>query len=159
MSMKDCPSCGTSVPESATRCKECFHDFTEAPSRRSWIGPLLVLGSVAAMAIVGAITLMVVASAPVEERMLVDGDSQSIVWTRKYQTGIETERLPFAQVGRLEYVIETNGFEVAAVTVTGDRHVLVEDVSPLGSTAESYARIMGKPLEQIDHSNGKALLH
>lgn len=155
MSTKDCPSCGADVPSSATRCKECFHDFSEQPRGMSWTGPLMLLGSVAAMAVVGTITLGVIVSQPVEERILVDEDTRSVVWTRKFRTGLETDRLMFEDVIKLEYVIKSNGtFEVRAVTVDGDRKIIHEDRRPLKSEATRYAQLMDKPLEEVDNTSG-----
>ena len=89
--MKECPSCGASVPRSANLCKHCFHDFTDdaVPTRSG--GPIFLLGAVAAMAILGAVTFGYVASQPIEERILVDQDTRSVVWTRQYRSGIQTE--------------------------------------------------------------------
>ena len=121
----------------------------------SWAGPLMLLGSVAAMAVVGAITLAVIVSRPVEERILVDEDTRSVVWTRKFRTGLETDRLMFEDVLKLEYVIKANGtFEVVAVTVDGDRKVIHEDRRPLKSEATHYAKLMEKPLEEVDNTSG-----
>lgn len=154
MSMKDCPSCGTTVPESASRCKDCFHDFDEEPPRRSG-GPIFLLAALAAMAVVGAFTLWWVASAPIEQRILVDQESASVVWTRKYRNSVETDRLPFDQIVKLEYVIKASGgFEVTAVTLSGERKVISEDVHPLKKTADQYAALMDKPLEQVDNTRG-----
>ena len=115
MSTKECPSCGTIVPESAARCKECFHDFTEdEPQSRSSSGILMVLGAFAAMAVVGSGVLWYITSTPTEERILVDQDTRSVVWTRKYRSGIETDRLRFDDVIRLEYVLKATGhYEIA----------------------------------------------
>src|SRR5690242_19779054 len=97
--MKICPSCGSEVPESATRCKQCFHDFTVArESRSQLVGPVAVLASFAAMAVVGALILLFGVSRPVEEKVLVDQDTQSVVWARKFRNSIETERLRFDQI-------------------------------------------------------------
>lgn len=155
MSMKECPSCGTMVPDSASRCKDCFHDFTEAPPRRSMTGALVMLASFAAMAVVGALTFWWIASSPIEEKILVDGESESVVWTRKYRAGVETDRLAFADIAKIQYVIKANGsFEVVAITLTGDRRVISEDVSPIKSTAAQYAQLMEKPLEEVDNTRG-----
>lgn len=155
MSMKECPSCGTMVPVSASRCKDCFHDFAEAPPRRSVAGPLIMLASFAAMAVVGALTFWWIASSPIEEKILVDGESQSVVWTRKYRSGVETDRLAFTDIARIEYVTKASGgFEVVAVTHTGDRKLISEDVRPIKSTADQYAQLMEKPLEEVDLTRG-----
>ncbi len=156
MSMKDCPQCGAEVPSSASRCKECFHDFNEIKPKRGLLaGPLILLASFAAMAVVGAVTLFVIVSRPVEERILVDEDTRSVVWTRKYRTGIETDRLMWDQILKLEYVVKASGgFEVVALDVDGDRHLIQEDLRPLKSEATHYSKLMEKPLEEVDHTSG-----
>jgi hypothetical protein len=156
MSTKECPSCGAEVPTSASRCKECFHDFTEVPARRGLLaGPLILLASFAMMAVVGALTLFIIASRPVEERILVDEDTRSVVWTRKYRTGVETDRLMWDQILKLEYVIKASGgFEIVAIEVDGSRHVIHEDLRPLKSEATHYAKVMEKPLEEVDNTSG-----
>ena len=157
MNTKDCPSCGAEVPASATRCKECFHDFTEDDlvKRNSMSGPLVLLGAVAAMAVVGAFTLWMITSQPVDERILVDEDTQSVVWTRKFRSGVETERLAFQDVIKLEYVMRSNGgFAVVALTSAGDRKVIHEDDRPLRTEATRYAKLMDKPLDEVDNTSG-----
>ena len=89
------------VPKSADRCKECFHDFNEAPAQSSG-GPIFLLGSVAAMAVVAAGVLWYVTSNPVEEKILVDEETHSIVWTRRYRSGIETQRVLWQDIAKLE---------------------------------------------------------
>lgn len=151
MSTKDCPSCGAEVPASATRCKECFHDFTsEQKQGFSFLGPLIVLGSVAAMAIVGALVLLFVFMQPVEERILVDEDTRSIVWTTKYRTGIETDRVMFDQVVKLEHSGTGGTFQIVALTTDGERRVIQEDNRALDAEARHYALMMDKPFEDID---------
>lgn len=152
--MKECPSCSADVPESATRCKECFHDFTEQPRARSG-GPIFLLGALAAMAIVGSLTLWFVISRPVEEHILVDDSTQSIVWTRQYRGRVETDRLMWDDVAKLEYVLKASGaFEIVAVTSTGERKIIQEDVHPLKTEASHYAQVMEKPLAEVDNTRG-----
>jgi hypothetical protein len=151
MSTKECPSCGAEVPSAATRCKECFHDFSATPERAtSLVGPLVVLGSVAAMAIVGSIILFVIFMQPVEEHIFVDEETQSVVWTTKYRTGIQTDRLMFDHVVKLEHVGKGDTFQVVAFTTDGERKVIHEDHKPLDSEARYYAKLMDKPLEEPD---------
>jgi hypothetical protein len=155
MSYKVCPSCGSEVPEAATRCKQCFHDFSEVPARRARkTGPLAVLASVAAMAIVGSLVLFFVVNRPIEERVLVDEDTRSVVWTRKFRNTIETDRLMFDEITKLEYVRTSDGgFEVAAIDTEGTRHVIQESPEQdLRSEATAYARLMDKPLDEIDNT-------
>lgn len=154
MRTKECPSCGLTVPASASRCKDCFHDFADVQVRRTG-GPLLMLGSLAAMATVGALTLWWIAGTPLDESILVDGESESVVWTRKYRHGLETDRLRFAEISKLQYVIRSNGsYEIVAVTSTGGTKVVAEAVRPLKSDAEKYAKLMEKPLEEVDQTGG-----
>jgi len=155
MRNKDCPSCGADVPQDATRCKECFHDFDDEPTRRTWSGPLVLLGSVAAMAVVGVLTLMVIVNQPLEERILVDEDTRSVIWTRKFASSVQTERLMWDDIIKLEYVIKANGsFEIAALTVKGEREVIQEDRRPLKSEASKYSALMEKPMELVDKTSG-----
>ena len=152
--MKGCPSCGAEVPTSATRCKECFHDFAAAPPKRSG-GPIFLLAAFAAMAIVGSLTLWFVVSKPVEERILVDQESQSVIWTRRYRSGIETDRLKWLDIAKLEYVIKQTGdFDIVAITLGGDRRIIQTDTAPLQSEAAHYAQLMEKPLEIVDNTRG-----
>jgi len=154
---KECPSCGTEVPRSAFRCKHCFHDFDEDTGRSSmvWAGPIALLVSFAAMAVVGAVTLAVIVSRPLEERILVDQDTRSVVWTTQYRTGITTDRLMWSDIIRLEYVTRRNGtFAVRAITADGDQRVIHEGPSPLTSEANQYAELMDKELAVIDETTG-----
>ena len=152
--MKECTSCGSSVPKAASLCKHCFHDFTEVPAPRSG-GPIFLLGAAAAMMLLGAVTFGYVASQPVEERILVDQDTRSVVWTRQYRSGIETERLTWNEVASLEYVVRGDGdFEIAAVASGGERYIIQADNRPLKAEAEKYAQLMEKELTEIDQTRG-----
>jgi hypothetical protein len=152
MSTKDCPSCGAEVPVGATRCKECFHDFTDdrGSGKLVWLGPLIVLGSIALMAISGSLILLFIWSQPVEIRALVDQETRSVVWTTKYRTGVETDRLMFDQVVKIEHTGSGGTFQVVAVTVDGDRRVITEAEQPLDGDARHYAQMMEKPFEDVD---------
>jgi hypothetical protein len=152
--MKDCPSCGAEVPTSATRCKECFHDFAAAPPARTG-GPIFLLAAFAAMAIVGSVVLWFVVSSPIEELILVDQESQSVIWTKRYRDTIETERLKWLDIAKLEYVINQRGdFDIIAVTLDGERKIIQNDTSPLQSEAVQYAELMDKPLDIVDNTRG-----
>lgn len=154
MSMKDCPSCGESVPVAASRCKNCFHDFgASKPSRLG--GPVALLAAFAAMAVVGAGTFMLIAGQPLDQSILVDGDTQSVVWTTRMRSGVQSDRLAFADVVRLEYVTKASGgFEIVAVSVDGERKIIQEGRSPLKSEATQYARLMDKPLKEVNNTRG-----
>lgn len=152
MSTKECPSCGAEVPASATRCKECFHDFSETPNRSMMLlGPLIALATLAGMAVFGAGCLIsIFYYQPVEQHTLVDESTRSIVWTTKYRTGVTTDRLMFDQVVKLEHIGEGKTFQVVAITTNGDRKVVIESEAPLTSEGRSYARMMDKPFEDVD---------
>jgi hypothetical protein len=156
MATKTCPSCGADVPVAARRCKECFHDFDEVAAPRSG-GPMALLAAVAAMAVLGAATFWYVSSIPTDLRILVDEGSRSVQWVTQYQDGtLQTDRLAFDDIGKLEYVVTRGGdFEIRAVTLEGERKVIETDPNkPLQLRAEKYAEMMNKPLDLVDQSLG-----
>ena len=155
MSTKTCPSCGEEVPAAANRCKECFHDFTEdAPAKTS--GPIILLATLAAMAVVAALTFFVVSQRPLDQRILVDEETESVVWTTTYRTGPVTERLRWDEIVKIEHVTTSGGaHEIIALTNTGDRKVIERsEGNPLRANAEHYAQVMEKPLDLIDNTRG-----
>lgn len=154
MSTKTCPSCDSEVPLAAARCKECFHDFTEVPPKKA--GPLVLLGAIAAMMVIGATTFYVIQLRPLDQRILVDGETSSVIWTTTYRTGIETERLYWKDVIKLEHVTSSAGsHEIVAVTIDGDRRTIeTSEEGSLRGTAEHYAKLMDKPLDLIDNTRG-----
>lgn len=151
--MKTCPSCGTEVPAAAPRCKECFHDFTETKRRNT--GPLVFLGLLAAMAVIGAVTLGVIVSWPTDQKILVEQESSSIVFIRKYRTGETTERIPFSEIAALEHVVEQNGeYSSVAIRTDGSRIVLAKSKKSLKGDTERNARVMDKPWTEVDNTTG-----
>lgn len=152
---KICPSCGAEVPSAANRCKECFHDFSEAPTRRS--GPVALLFSLAAMAVVGSVTFWYLTGQPTDQRILVDEGSQTVQWIKQFQDGtLQSEKISFAEIGKLEYVVTSGGdFEIVGITLTGERKVIQQSRDkPLELEAERYARVMGKTLDKVDNTFG-----
>jgi len=153
---KTCPSCDADVPVAARRCKTCFHDFDEAPAR-SGGGPLLLLGALALILALSASTFWYISSLPTDVHILVDEPSRSVQWVRRYQDGhIETERLSFDDVTKLEYVITDGGdFQVVAITQEGGRRIISENANtPLRTEAERYAGMMERPLDIVDNTLG-----
>ncbi|MCO4744376.1 MAG: hypothetical protein KC912_06280 [Proteobacteria bacterium] len=154
MSTKTCPSCQAEVPLAAARCKECFHDFNEIAPKKA--GPLVLLGALAAMAVIGATTFYVISLRPLDERILVDEQTQSVVWTTTYRSGPQTVRLKWTDIIKLEHVTSSSGtHEIVAVSIEGERHVIEEsEQGSLRGNAEHYARMMDKPLDLIDNTRG-----
>ena len=154
--MKECPSCGGQAPYSAARCKDCFHDFDEsALAKKRRDGPIFLLAAVALMSILATGTLWYVTRAPIEERILVDKQTRSVIWTRVYQGNrLETERLLWNDVAKLQYITESTGFEIVAVSMNGDRHVIQESLTSLKKEADQYSRMMDKPLDIVDETGG-----
>ena len=152
MQKKDCPSCGAEVPEVAYRCKECFHDFRTVKKTNN--GPLVILGMLAVMGVLGAITLGLIVSFPTSENILVDQESQSIIFTRQYTVGNpETERLPFKNVSAMEHVIESNGtYSVVAILNDGSRWPLANEKRSQKGATEKFARMMSKPWRENDQT-------
>lgn len=151
MATKTCPSCAAEVPVAASRCKYCFHDFTEAPPKKKsgLVGLALLL---AAMAIFGAGTLGYIFYFQAAERTVVDQETKSIVITRTTATNTSTERVPFDRVTKVEHVMggEKATFEVVAVTGDGSRYIIKQsDEKPLQGDAEHIASVIGKPMEEV----------
>jgi hypothetical protein len=60
----------------------------------------------------------------------------------------------FDEISKLEYVRTSDGgFEVAAIAMDGTRHVILQDPEhDLRSEATAYARLMEKPLAEVDNT-------
>ncbi len=152
---KECPSCATEVPDSAQRCKVCFHDFTEIPPPKS--SPLVLLGAIAIVVVMAIAALGYVLMLPVGPPMIhVDPEHESIVYVTTYRSGREVEELSWAQIGKLEHVITRNGeFQVLAVDLDGKRWTVKESATtPIRGDAEAFAELMNKPLEFVDNTTG-----
>ena len=154
MKMKTCPSCDEDVPVAASRCKHCFHDFNEVSVKNNALLP--IMAGLAAMAVIGAGTLYWIVSMPVEQRIFFDQETESVTWTTKYRGDkVTTERLNWSEIGKFEYVITSSGkHRIEAVTITGERHLIEEDTSPLKTAADKYAALAQKPLEVVDNTHG-----
>lgn len=156
MSTKSCPSCLEDVPAAAPRCKHCFHDFSEAPPRKS-NGLVGLLGLLAAMAVIGAGTFWFVSNRSAQENIVVDESTASIVFTMKYSDRMETERIGFDEVAQVELVM--GGGEatwvVNVVTNDGERKAIkLSDDSSLKGYAEHIAAVMDKPLVENSKARG-----
>jgi hypothetical protein len=154
VSKKTCPSCGAEVPSAASRCKHCFHDFAEgddAPKKTSGIVVLAVL----IVALLGAgfgIAWYAQKNIWVKQNIVIDQETQSVVWTRTTADGTSTERLPFADIKELEFVIggKKATWEVYAVKHDGDKKILNQsDDGTLDGYADHLAHVMEKPLVEV----------
>ncbi len=155
MASKDCPSCGAEVPVQAARCKHCFHDFTEEPKKNN--GFLVLLGFLAAMAVIGSGVLYYVYEVRAQERIVVDAETESVVITRKTASSTDTQRITFASVEKIEHVMggERAMFEVVAVTLDGNRYIIKQsDDKPLTGHAEHIAAVMDKPYVPVRNVRG-----
>ena len=156
MKTKECPACHETVPSSASRCKHCWHDFTEVPKSSGLMaGLVMMLVSMAGMAVVGSLVLLWLVAQPIDERILVDADTESVIWTTRYRTHTDTERLRYSDVAQVEHVtLRTGGCEIRLKRTDGSYKVLQEAASSLGSEARVYAEKMGKPFQMIDNTGG-----
>ncbi len=155
MSKKDCPSCGAQVPVEAHRCKHCFHDFSETPKRKT--GPVVFLGFVAAMMCAGAGLTWYNYQEQALDRILVDPETRSIVVARKTAETMDSERVGFDRIEKVEHVMggEESMFEVVAVTLEGQRYVVQSsDERPLTIAAQQIAQVIGKPLVEVNKVKG-----
>lgn len=155
MSEKSCPSCGTDVPSAAKRCRECFHDFTSAPKKGVGNGPLIFLGFLAVMAVIGAATLGTITQLRLDQNIQVNQDSQYIITTTQYVSGITTDRVPFADVAAVQHVVVGNGtFELRVIKNDQSSMLISKTKKSAKGQAEQYAKIMDKPFTEIDNSTG-----
>lgn len=154
MATKTCPDCGAEVPTSATRCKECFHDFNEQRPTKS--GPLILLAALAVMSILGALTFWIVSMRPLSQQILVDESTQAVIFTTNYRSGAVTDRLDWKDIASLEHVTTASGhFKIVAIKTNGDRVTIQKSPDrALTSDAEHYAKVMDKPLNIVDNTRG-----
>lgn len=158
MDTKACPNCGTLVPVVAYRCKECFHDFTEAPRSRSMRGVLMVLATLAAMSVGGVVVTTWQMEQPTSIKTLVNGDNRTVQVIREFRSGkVQTDQMTFDQVEKIEYSAGKNGaFRITAVKTDGQRLDLeVSESTPLAGKAESHAKQIGKPLSVVNKPEGE----
>jgi hypothetical protein len=153
MSSITCPSCGELVPSVATRCKHCFHDFTEEPTKQK-SGLLGLLGLIAAMVAVGTGVMWYIHTQMAAERIVVDEETQSIIITRTSASKTESTVVKFDDVAKVEYVLggEDSMYEVVAVTHSGVRHIIqASQDTPLDGKAEYVANAMDKPFARVSN--------
>lgn len=152
MSTKSCPSCGAVVPESATRCKDCHHDFNELPRPKS--SPIALLIAAAVIAVCGAAFAFYIQAQPIEQRAFVDAETQTVQWFSRFRDdSVETRQLRFDEISKIRYVAGQGGSQlIIAVTLTGDEEIIKEDPNnSLRMDAQSFAEMMNKPLETVNN--------
>ncbi len=149
MSTKSCPSCGSEVPAAASRCKHCFHDFSEAPAKSGNAGLLGFLVMLLVMVGIGYGVFFFVNSRAATENIVIDEESASIVFTKTFTDHIETERITFDEIAKVEYRIggQDATFVVRVVTLDGrERNLKLSDDKQLSGYAEHVAHLMEKPM-------------
>jgi len=152
METKICPSCDAEVPVVASRCKHCFHDFSEGPIKKSSGGLIGLLILLVALSVVGAGTFSYLYYFNSHKRVVVDAESQAIIISSTSASGPTTERIEFSSVEKLEYVLggEKDTFEIVAVTSDGSRYITHRSSErPLKGQAEHLAAVMKKPLVEV----------
>ncbi len=156
MDHKTCPSCNADVPVEASRCKHCFHDFSEVPKKKG--NPMVaLLGFILLLCVVGGGTFYFIGQRSASERTVVDPETQSIVFTKKFADHTETNRVAFSEIAKIEHIFggPHATFEVVAVGNDGTRYTIKEsNDTTLAGDAEQMASIMKKPLEDIRKLQG-----
>ena len=156
MDSKTCPSCNADVPVEASRCKHCFHDFSEVPKKKG--NPMVaLLAFILLLCMVGGGTFYFIGQRSASERTVVDPETQSIVFTKKFADHTETDRVAFADIAKIEHIFggPHATFEVVAIGTDGTRYTIKEsNDSTLIGYAEQMAGIMKKPLEDIRKLQG-----
>ncbi len=152
MSTKFCPNCGAEVPAIANLCKHCFHDFNvKLPKKKSpwWSLLFLFFGC----SIVLAMAFAYVNDAQRSYRVAVDEETASMVFTTTFGNGsTSAERVYFKDISKIEYVKNTRPrpFEIAVITVSGDRLVYQQGADDLDLAALALRDMTGRPLEERD---------
>lgn len=153
MSTKLCPNCGAEVPQVANLCKHCFHDF-KAPvlKRKSPLFSILLLAL--GCAIVSAIAFGYMQDQNKTFKISIDRETESIVFTTRYADHTEADRVYFKDVASVEYVKNTRPrpFEVAIITVKGDRYVYKQGDEPLDYQAHTLSELIERPYVERDES-------
>ncbi len=155
METKTCPSCGADVPAVANTCKHCFHDFNAVVEKKT--NPLVILlATLLAMAVVGAGLFAHKYYYNATESIVVDGETKSIVITKVTASKTTTDRIPFANVAKIEHVMggEKAMYEVVAVTTQGERIIVQQSDKPIRGHAEHVANIVDKPFEEVRNIKG-----
>lgn len=151
MSTKVCPNCGVDVPTVANLCKQCMHDFNVVVERRrSPLFPIVLLALACAIVSAGGYAYM--AEQNKTFKVSVDRETESIVFTTRYATRTEAERVYFKDVANIEYVANATPrpFEIAVITTKGDRFVYSQSDDPIDYPAKQLADMVGRPVTQRD---------
>lgn len=152
---KTCPGCGEEVPSAAPRCKHCFHDFGPEvkPRSRRLVGLFIIL---AIMAVSGAAVMFYITNFhSVKENVVIDEETKSVVFTRTYADKLESDRLSFNDVEKIESVVGGSKWEVALLLKNGDRKVINRSVDQnLHPYAVHIAAVMERPLVQVNEIAG-----
>jgi hypothetical protein len=115
------------------------------------------LGFVAAMMCAGAGLTWYNYQEQALDRILVDPETRSIVVARKTAETMDSERVGFDRIEKVEHVMggEESMFEVVAVTLDGNRYVVQSsDERPLTIAAQQIAQVIGKPLVEVNKVKG-----
>lgn len=153
MSTKTCPHCNADdIPVEAYRCKHCFHDFKEA-GKSKMNAIVAIFAVMAVMSLIGMGLARWSYQNTSAARSVIDGDTRSIVITKKSVANTEALRISFDQVQKVEYVIGASGvlFELAIYTTEGKRYVInASDDKALDAEAEQLSRMTKKPLDRVE---------
>lgn len=155
MSTKICPNCNAEVVDVANLCKHCFHDFhTPVVKRKSPLWTILwfAFGS----AIVSAAAFGYISSQHKTQKISVDKETQSIVFTTTYADHTEPSRVFFKDISTVEYLRNTKPrpFQVDVVTTNGERYMYSSSNDPLDYDAKALAETVGKPFVEKNMYEG-----
>ncbi|MSP55837.1 MAG: hypothetical protein EXR69_09585 [Myxococcales bacterium] len=153
MSIRVCPNCGIEVPQIANLCKSCFHDFKAVVAKgRSPLFPIVLLAL--GCAIVSAAAFGYIQDQNKTSKISIDSETQSMVFTTRYATRTEADRVYFKDIASVEYISNTRPrpFQVDVVTSRGDRFVYKQADQPLDVQARKLAELTGRPLIERDES-------
>ncbi len=161
MATKTCPSCGAEVPTAAARCKHCFFDFSaegaEAKRSNAIVG---LLGFILVLLLIGLGTSYYLLDYQQAEKVIVDEETKSIVYTRTSASGTKTERVNFDRISKVQHVIGGDDamYTVIAQATDGKEYLLKLSTSEsLAGDAAHMAALMDKPYEEVNHVPGASV--
>ena len=110
----------------------------------------------AIMAVSGAAVMFYITNFhSVKENVVIDEETKSVVFTRTYADKLESDRLSFNDVEKIESVVGGSKWEVALLLKNGDRKVINRSVDQnLHPYAVHIAAVMERPLVQVNEIAG-----
>lgn len=114
---------------------------------------LMLLGFLGVMAVLGAVTMGTITTFPLDQKIQVHEETGYVITTTQYVSGVQTDRVPFSELERIEYIIVGNGtFEILAHRKSGGTLLLSRSKKQRRADAQTYAEVMDMPFTETNNS-------